>query len=240
MKRTLNILAIALAAIPGLAALAQQPQGYFDTDLTPQTLRVQAKAEELFQRRHFHRARVIYRNDLAPIGDKYAQYMLGFMNLSGLGAEPDPALASAWFRLAAERGKPPEFVKIRDEQLAKLDHGERIRSDEIFLQLGLEYSDIAISMREAREAFEDIEQVTTGSRLGSMPSTAMIIIEPRSGGSESGDAHVYNAQRRMQGHLDYVTSCLGIDRIRAETVTAATLANLEERVQDYVARLATR
>ena len=53
MKRTLNILAIALAAIPGLAALAQQPQGYFDTDLTPQTLRVQAKAEELFQRRHF-------------------------------------------------------------------------------------------------------------------------------------------------------------------------------------------
>ena len=227
-------------ALPGLQSVAQQVQGYFNADLTPQTLKTQAKAEELFQRRQFHRARVIYRNDLAPIGDKYAQYMLGFMNLSGFGVEPDAALASAWFRLAAERGKPPEFVKIRDEQLAKLDDSERIRSDELLLELGREFSDIAISLREAREAFEDIEQVTTGSRVGGIPSTAMIIVEPRSGGSESGDAHVYRAQRRMQNHLDYLTSCLGIDPIRAEAVTTATLADLEEQVQDYVARLATR
>ena len=44
----------------------------------------------------------------------------------------------------------------------------------------------------------------------------------------------------MQNHLDYVTSCLGIDPIRAEAATTATLADLEEQVQDYVARLATR
>ena len=68
-----------------------------------------------------------------------------------------------------ERGKPPEFVKIRDEQLAKLDDSERIRSDELLLELGREYSDIAISMREAREAFEDIGPVM---RTFTAPSAA--------------------------------------------------------------------
>lgn len=226
---------IAFGQVPD--AGAQQSAGNLSVELDSKTLSVQAKAEELFQHEQYRRAHVIYLNDLAPIGDKYAQYMLGFMSLSGFGVEQDHVLASAWYRLAAERGEPEEFVAIRDELLAQLDAVDRQRSDAIFLRLRGKYSDIAISMREAREAFGDLAQVTTGSRLGNSPASAVTIVEPRAGSSMSGDAHIYRTQRRMQDHLDYVTARLGIDRLDAETVTASTLSDLEVRVQEYVSQL---
>lgn len=220
-------------------ALAQQSAGNLSVDLDSRTLSVQAKAEELFQRQDYRRAYVIYRNDLAPIGDKYAQYMLGFMSLGGLAVEQDPVLASAWYRLAAERGEPVEFVETRDELLDQLDAVDRARSDELYLRLRRDYSDVAISMREAREAYEDLSQVTTGSRLGS-PSSAVTIVEPRAGSSLSGDALIYRLQRRMQGHLDHITGVLDIDRIDADTVTAGALSDLEEKVREYNRRLEPR
>ena len=232
MTKILKILVLWVAFGPA-AAFAQQSAGNLGVDLDSKTLSVQAKAEELFERGDYRRAHVIYRNDLAPIGDKYAQYMLGFMSLTGLGVEQDPVLASAWYRLAAERGEPEEFVAIRDELLEQLDAVDTARSEEIYLGLRRDYSDIAISMREARAAFEDLTQVsTTGSRLGS-PGSAVTIVEPRAGSSLSGDALLYRLRQRMQGHLDHITGALGIDRIDAETVTSAQLSNLEEQVREY-------
>ena len=239
MNKLLKTLIFAFAIVPVAGVFAQQSAGNLSVDLDSRTLSVQAKAEELFERGDYRRAHVIYRNDLAPIGDKYAQYMLGFMSLSGLGVEQDPVLASAWYRLAAERGEPREFVAIRDELLGQLDAVDRKRSDEIYFGLRRQYSDIAISMREAREAFEGLAQLTTGSRLGN-PSSAVTIVEPRAGSSLSGDALIYRLQRRMQGHLDHVTGVLGIDRIDAENVTADELSDLEERVRDYTQRLQSR
>ena len=240
LNDTLKILAFLLAFVPAADASAQQSAGNLSVELDSRTLSVQAKAEELFQREQYRRAHVIYLNDLAPIGDKYAQYMLGFMSLSGLGVEQDHILASAWYRLAAERGEPGEFVAIRDELLRQLDTVGREQSDAIYLRLRGKYSDIAISMRAAREAFDDLSRITTGSRIGKSPSSAVTIVQPRSGSSLSGDAYIHRIQRRMQDHLDYVTSRLGLERIDAETVTAATLADLEARVQDYVGTLDTR
>ena len=231
MRKILKILVFWIA-VAHAAAFAQQSAGNLGVDLDSRTLNVQAKAEELFERGDYRRAYVIYRNDLAPIGDKYAQYMLGFMSLTGLGVEQDPVLASAWYRLAAERGEPGEFVAIRDELLDQLDDVEKGRSEEIYLGLRRDYSDIAISMREAREAFEDLSQVSTGSRLGG-PGSAVTIVEPRAGSSLSGDALIYRLQRRMQGHLDHITGALGSDRINAETVTSAELSDLEEQVREY-------
>jgi hypothetical protein len=232
LNKILKALVISIAFVQAAGAYAQQPSGNLSVDLDSRTLSVQAKAEELFERGDFRRAHVIYLNDLAPIGDKYAQYMLGFMSLSGRGVEQDPVLASAWYRLAAERGEPVEFVAIRDELLGQLDAVDRARSDEIYLGLRRHYSDIAISMREAREAFEGLSQVSTGSRLEG-PSSAVTIVEPRAGSSLSGDALIYRLQRRMQGHLDYITGVLGIDRIDVEAVTAGELSDLEEQVRDY-------
>jgi len=239
LNHTLKILVlmIVLGQVPD--AGAQQSAGNFGVELDSRTLSVQAKAEELFQREHYHRAHAIYLNDLAPIGDKYAQYMLGFMSLSGLGVEQDQILASAWYRLAAERGEPEEFVAIRDQLLEQLEAAERQRSDAIYLQLRREYSDIAIRMRDAREAFEDLRQVTTGSRLGGSPVTAVTIVEPSAGTSVPGEVRVQRARRRMQSHLDYVTAQLGIDRIEAEAARRSTLAELDARVRDYLAQLQT-
>jgi hypothetical protein len=235
LNNILKILVFSIAIGNVAAVFAQQSANNLSVDLDSRTLNVQAKAEELFERGDYRRAHVIYRNDLAPIGDKYAQYMLGFMSLSGLGVEQDPVLASAWYRLAAERGEPEEFVAIRNELLGQLDAVDRARSDEIYRVLRGDYSDIAISMREAREAFEDLSQVTTGSRLGG-PSSAVTIVEPRAGSSLSGDALIYRLEHRMQGHLDHITATLGIDRIEAETVTAGELSHLEEQIRDYLRR----
>lgn len=219
-----------------MAAVAQQSGARFGVGQDSKTLSVQAKAEELFERGDYRRAHVIYRNDLAPIGDKYAQYMLGFMSLSGLGVEQDPVLASAWYRLAAERGEPTQFLRIRDELLGNLDAVDRERSDQVYRSLRRDYSDIAISMREVREAFEDLKQVTTGSRIGGSPSSAVTIVEPRAG-SQSGDALIYRTQRRMQQHLDNVTATLGVARVSAENLTAGELSRLEEQVREYVGQI---
>jgi hypothetical protein len=236
LNRILKILAFTIVLGPLAAAFAQQFGGKFGVDLDSKTLSVQAKAEELFERKEYRRAHVIYRNDLAPIGDKYAQYMLGFMSLSGLGVEQDPVLASAWYRLAAERGEPTQFVRIRDELLGNLDEVDRARSDQVYRSLRRDYSDIAISMREVREAFDDLVQVTTGSRISGSPSSAVTIVEPRAG-SQSGDALIHRTQHLMQRHLDNVTGTLGIARHSAETLTAGELSNLEEQVRDYVEQL---
>ena len=200
---------------------------------------MQAKAEELFQRGDYRRAHVIYLNDLAPIGDKYAHYMLGYMSLSGLGVEQDPILASAWYRLAAERGEPEEFVVIRDDLLDQLDEVQMERSDKMYLALRRKYSDLVITMHAAREAFDDLSKGITGSRLGG-PSSAVTIVEPRVGNSLSGDALFQRLERRMQNHLDHLTALLGIDRIEAQTLTAGELSALETQVQDYVRRPETR
>ena len=218
---------------------AQQSGGNLGVELDSKTLSVQAKAEELFQREQYRRAHVIYRNDLAPIGDKYAQYMLGFMSLGGLGVEQDHVLASAWYRLAAERGEPEEFVAIRDELLDQLDAADRQQSDAIYLQLRSKFSDIAIRMRDVRKAFEDLQQATTGSRLSGSPLTAVTIVEPNAGSSVPGEVRVQRTLRRMQGHLDYVTAQLGLDNIAAEGITRSSLADLEGRVGEYLARLET-
>ncbi|HSN52368.1 MAG TPA: hypothetical protein VLS87_07540, partial [Woeseiaceae bacterium] len=215
MNHTLKILVLMIAFGQVPDAGAQQSAGNLSVELDSKTLSVQAKAEELFQHEQYRRAHVIYLNDLAPIGDKYAQYMLGFMSLSGFGVEQDHVLASAWYRLAAERGEPEEFVAIRDELLEQLDAVDRQQSDAIFLRLRGKYSDIAIRMRDARAAFEDLQQLTTGSRLGGSPVTAVTIVEPRAGTSVPGDVRIQRVQRRMQSHLDYVTAQLGIDRIEA-------------------------
>ena len=233
---TLTVLFLAIAFGSALPAIAQQSGGILNVDLDSKTLSVQAKAEELFERGDYRRAHIIYLNDLAPIGDKYAQYMLGFMILRGLGVEQDPVLASAWYRLAAERGEPEEFVAIRDEVLGSLDAADRGRADDVYLGLRREYSDIAISMREASEEFENLSQVSTGSHLG-VTSSAITIVEPRTGGVQSADVLIIRTQHRMQRHLDRITKTLGIDRIDAETVTAGQLADLEEQVQEYVGRM---
>ncbi len=49
------------------------------------TLRTQERVEELYVKGSYDRAYLIYRKELAPRGDKYAQYMIGYMHFTGAG-----------------------------------------------------------------------------------------------------------------------------------------------------------
>ena len=239
-ERDLNrILTILIAAIgllqfpPGHAQHGAGAPGPVDA----RTLRVQQKAEELFERGDYGRAHFIYRNELAPIGDKYAQYMLGFMSLTGLGVSEDPIAASAWYRLAAERDAP-EFIAVRDELIRRLDTIDMERSDTLYLRLRQEYSDIVVRMRLVRKDFELLEQGSLGSRTGRTMSP-VTIVRPGGGAGQSADAYTRDIHRRMQKHLDYIVGVLGIEPMDSY-LTEQEVEDLEGLVTSFVSEVDDR
>lgn len=226
---------VAVAASLLVTQILAQDFAFRDDDYRDSaTLSVQDKAEELFGEGDYKRAHFIYLNELAPIGDKYAQYMVGFMILSGLGAAEDPVVASAWYRLAAER-KTPEFVAVRDDLIRRLDTADMERSDKIYSRLRLEYSDIAVRMREVREDFERVASGPTGSRTSSSSSPVMIV-RPREGTGMSAEAYNQQLRRRMQKHLDFIAKTLEIDSVDAD-ITADELDRLEQQVMTFAAKV---
>ena len=198
------------------------------------TLSVQEKANELFDDSEYKRAYFIYLTDLAPIGDKYAQYMVGFMTLHGLGVAEDPVTASAWYRLAAER-KTPEFIAVRDDVLRRLDSADMQRSDEIYSRLRLKFSDIVVHMHGVRRNFEELHGETTGSRITGSSSPVMIV-RPRDGTGMSAEAYSRQLHNNMQKHLDYIGKAMGTEPLDAE-LSAAELHRLEEQVQAFAAKV---
>lgn len=55
------------------------------------------KADVAFNAGDYKSAFWYYRKELAPIGDKYAQYMVGYMTQNGLGTDPEDVTAATWF-----------------------------------------------------------------------------------------------------------------------------------------------
>jgi len=105
-------------------------------------IRTQEKVDSLVERGKYDRAMFIYRHELAPLGDKYAQYMIGFMYLAGKGVEADPAIAAAWYRLAAERTQET-YVNEHAKLYSLLDDGQRRRADGVYQKLRSELGDTA-------------------------------------------------------------------------------------------------
>ncbi len=106
-------------------------------------IKTQQKADALFEKGDYDRAMLIYRKDLAPLGDKFAQYMTGYMYYSGRGVEKDPVTAYAWYRLAAERSEE-SYVKSRDALESLLSEEQRRESDPIYLKLRKDIGDMAL------------------------------------------------------------------------------------------------
>lgn len=126
----------AAAAVVLAEPYAQFPGPPIDGD----TLRIKQKVEDIYASGNYGRALLIYEKELAPQGDKYAQYMTGYMHLNGQGVAADPAAALAWYRLAAERGEP-KFIEARDALAASLEGSARARADEIFAELWERHGD---------------------------------------------------------------------------------------------------
>lgn len=127
-------------------------------------LKTQQKVDSLFEKGDYGRAYFIYREELAPLGDKYAQYMVGYMNITGKGVEKDYIAGSAWYRLAAERGDA-SFSKARDEVLALFTDEQRQQSDKKYADLRLEFSDAMIVAKLAEDDLEIVEKPVPSSTL---------------------------------------------------------------------------
>ncbi len=228
MKRTNTLLIMLALLVPGLAVAqwAEFPTG----DLDSRTIRTQEKVESLYERGDFKRAHFIYSNELARQGDKYAQYMTGYMYLMGQGVEEDPVKAAAWYRIAAER-HAPEFIAVRDQVLQTLDDEQRARSDEFYVELRKECSDIVVVMGLLAADLKSMKSLRTGSRLPAN-ATSVVVVDPKTGRAVSAD-HVRNRYlRNVQIRVDFVTDRLEIDKIDAEDVSHQ-MESLWERVRDH-------
>lgn len=196
------------------------------------TVRIQAKVEGIYEQGDFERAHFLYVNELAPIGDKYAQYMAGYMYLKGQGVPQDPVKALAWYRLAAENGAA-EFVAVRNQLMAQLSEEELEESDAAYVKLRQQYGDLAVVMAELRRGDSTGNVNITGSRIkgGSRPLT---IVDPRTGTVISGDEYFRRANSRAQDQLDYVTDTLGIEPMSVDDMTDADYDALEQMVEEYL------
>jgi TPR repeat protein len=113
-------------------------------------IQTQQKVDELFEKGDYERAMFIYREELAPGGDKFAQYMVGYMYYTGRGVAEDQVAASAWYRLAAERGEE-SYMRVRDVLLNLLNDEQRSRSEGIYAELRSEMGDIELLSRLIEE-----------------------------------------------------------------------------------------
>ena len=213
------------------AAVMAQRGNYDGTNFPSHTSRIQAKAESLYLQGHWERAHFIFERELAPLGDKYAQYMVGYMYLNGQGVSRDPVMASAWYRIAAERGIP-EFAAVRDQLLDSLSPNELARSDTLYVALRKEYSDLMVTLDMVRKERRLRRSETTGSRLGGGASPVTVIV-PRNGMSMSREEFLSRGDEKMEVWLNYITRELGIDSLRAD-LTDREFENLAAKVDEYL------
>jgi TPR repeat protein len=223
----LPLILIGLATV----AAAEQPS-LSGTIIDARTLRIQEKVEALFAAEQYTRAQFIYLHELAPIGDKYAQYMLGFMYEHGVGVSTDLVEASAWYRLAAERGKR-EFVDVRDRSLQFLEDGDRARADLRYLELRETYSDAAVMFRQVEADYDMLMTAPTGTRIPG-GDRAIVMISPDQQGVE---LNVQAAERRLERGLAYLATLLEEPRFDVEDYRQLDIEALQRSVEDYVARL---
>ncbi len=190
---------LALFALPATSVHAQRSAGIAVDFPDARTPHVQRRVEELFQSGDFDRAYFIYRNELAPLGDKYAQYMVGFMHMAGMGVEEDPVAASAWYRLAAERGTR-QFVEVRNLVMSDLDEGERRRSDRLFVEIRRQHGDLALLLAEIRSGLREIG-TATGSRLSTSAGLLTVTELQSSAQSRGGAKHYQRVEKELARNL---------------------------------------
>lgn len=223
------IVVFAIGAAP-FGAFADTGGQFPGAAIDSRTLKIQQKVEELFEAGEYERARFIYEHELVPIGDKYAQYMLGYMYLTGTGVDEDALLASAWYRLAAERGNE-KFEAVRDQLLDSFSEVDRLRSDELYRRLRREYSDLVILLRLVRGDMRTLAE-QTGSRItgGTSPVT---VVSPRSERSLSAVDYYASIEKRLETRLVWMREALAEHGISIEGRRVSP-DDLEDAVDAYL------
>jgi TPR repeat protein len=198
------------------------------------TLRIQERVEELYLSKSYDRAYFIYRNELAPRGDKYAQYMIGYMHFTGAGVVENPAVALAWYRVAAERGSPP-IVLARDELEKALNPAQIAVADTLVAELKAELSDRVLILDLVQD---DLKLLREQTRLGRSGSASPMTIIDRRYGYMSG-AHYYETiEKRLATRLAYLKS--QVDVVDVEGPETMELAQIELEIKELIAELDKR
>lgn len=160
--------ALALSAVP-VAAEERFP----GSAPSSRTVKIQQKAERAYQEGDYERAFRIWRKDLVEIGDKYAQYMVGYMHLNGLGAERDVSQAYAWYRLAAERGHDL-LVEALEELEARLTPDELAAGMSEHERLASKYGDRKLVRRLIR--LDELRLKKRTGRVGASVGAPMTVV----------------------------------------------------------------
>ncbi len=233
MKTRLAIITGMLACLSCAIAASQDYKPFPGVSADQRTLEMQERVDELFDTGNYDRALFIYENELAPRGDKYAQYMVGYMHLNGLGVLQDQARALAWYRLSAERGNEM-LVSVRNELASALSPEEIGRSNAILRELLQEIGDTTLIMKLIQRDLATLKG-RTGTRITtSNVSTPLTIIRP-SGMPE--DPNFYsNVRRRLEARLKYLETKVEIHDIELESA-ASELRIFEEQVKADLASL---
>ncbi|MEO1201180.1 MAG: hypothetical protein AAFX10_00640 [Pseudomonadota bacterium] len=232
-----STLLVIVALLIGAATAGAQGVGpHTGNTVDSRTLKVQEKVENLFVAGDYKRAYTIYRHDLAPIGDKYAQYMVGFMLLEGLGVDEDPLLASAWYRLAAERASS-EFLLERDRLLSGMSEANQIRSDHLYMELREQYSDAVLLLKQIRDDYRTLSTIT-GSRTAGGASP-VVSVDVRSGESMAASERVRRIQARIESRLAFMAKTLAMSEIEIDAEDL-DVNDLQAQVDRYVSTITDR
>ena len=189
-------------------------------------LEAQQKVDELFEKGDYERAYFIYREELAPLGDKYAQYMLGYMNIVGKGVARDYIAGSAWYHLAAERGDA-SFAQARDEVWEQLNEELRIQSDDKYAELRLVYSDAMII---AAYIEKDLELISRRSQRSTLSND---LVDSQNQFDADRTRLVEEAQQRLQRRLEFLSDIIASGKPMAEAEIARA-RDVEKRARAVI------
>lgn len=198
------------------------------------TLRTQENVEKLYAAGEYERALFIYENELAPLGDKYAQYMVGYMHLNAQSVPQDKINALAWYRIAAERSEP--VLKLaRDELVASMTPAEIALANRTFLDLWQSIGDTRLIMELIRKDMNTLK-TRTGSRIpGSATSGPAIIFRPS--GEPLPPNFYRNVRVRLEARLNYLETKVEVRDVAVASDDEA-LKLLEEQARAELAALA--
>jgi len=233
MTIRLALIASLLAAFFCANTQAQTYRPFPGETMNKRTLDTQERVEALYDRGDYERALFIYEKELAPLGDKYAQYMVGYMHLNAQSIPQDRVSALAWYRIAAERGEPA-LRQARDELIESMAAPEIAVSNRIFLDLWQSIGDTKLIMELIREDMNTLKR-RSGTRIRSAPTSGPALIYRPSG--ELLPPNYYRDVRvRLETRLNYLEIKVEIKDVDVESDDEA-LKLLEQQVQSELAAL---
>ena len=222
--------------LAGSSAIAQDYTHFPGASLDRKTLEAQQTVEVLYSNKEYKRCLFIYKNELASIGDKYAQYMVGFMYLHGQGVEQNRPAALAWYRLAAER-EEQAIIQARNSLFDSMSHEEVVESNRIYAELWRELGDNRLLLDLIKQDLAILNE-RTGSRVG-RSSISPVTIVGGADGAPATDAYYDRVRARMDGRLSYLKTNVEIIDLDLDE-DMAVAKHLEREIREEMAALDIR